>query len=311
MTRAQLEALQARCAHLERCLQSQELVVAASAPSAPASPGHLSSEDIAPSEGRLLHDPEGTARYFGGSSGANFLNHVKEFIGTILPLIGGNGSAQPGGTFLASLGRYQTFDSRPLHLPHVDSLWLPSRTEMTVMLAEFRYFLHDGNQDFFSGGIFYWEEVASVVPDPQAASGLRANSNLALLNMVFALAARLGSAEQWDDKRQSEAYLSRARMNLGNPLDIAMYTARDVSVLLLMGLYLLEMNRRDAAYMTVGMAMRLAVVHGAHTRCSQDEGSKRVFWTLYILDSWLSLLLGRPPGIADEAIRLDPPQEIT
>jgi hypothetical protein len=32
-----------------------------------------------------------------------------------------------------------------------------------------------------------------------------------------------------------------------------------------------------------------------------------VFWTLYILDRWISVLMGRPPSISDESIRLPLP----
>src|SRR5690606_29310916 len=105
------------------------------------------------------HDPDGTARYFGESSGANFLNHVKEFIVTIQPLVTDYDGSQPGRTFLGSLGSYQTYDSRPLQIHSVDPMWLPSRTSMTVLLTELRYFAQDGNGDFPSGGIFYWGDL--------------------------------------------------------------------------------------------------------------------------------------------------------
>lgn len=274
------------------------------------SPHQLEAEDVTPSEGRLLHDPEGTARYFGESSGANFLNHVKEFMATILPLMNDRDSGQPGNTFLKSVGRYQTYDSRPLSLPESDPLWLPSRTEMTLMFADFRYLLQDGNQDFPSGGIFYWGDVPLIPPDPRSVADLHESGQLALLHVLFAVATQLGSGVNSDDSDGSLAYFSRARAILGNPLDITMYMSRNVSTLLLMALYLIEMNRRDAAYMTVNMAIPLAIMYGAHTSCGEDEGTKRVFWTLYIIDGWLSSLLGRPPGTIEEAIRLKPPVDI-
>lgn len=49
--------------------------------------------------------------------------------------------------------------------------------------------------------------------------------------------------------------------------------------------------------------------HGAH-RGWVDERGKRVFWTLYILDRWLSCLMGRPPTILDDAIRLPLPCDV-
>jgi hypothetical protein len=50
-----------------------------------------------------------------------------------------------------------------------------------------------------------------------------------------------------------------------------------------MGFYLIELNRRDAAYMHVSLAIHIAIIHGAF-RSFVDESSKRTFWTLYILD---------------------------
>lgn len=265
---------------------------------------------MTPTEGRLLSDPDGTARYFGESSGANFLNHVKEFMATIQPLITEREgtSYQSGRTFLASVGSYQTYDSRPLHVQNVDPMWLPSRTTMTVLSAELKYFTQDGNGDFPSGGIFYWGDLPTVSPDPSQAPDLRHTGHLALLHIAFAVAVRLGATAEWRDECPSEAFFSRARIILGNPLDITAYSPREISVLLLMALYFIEMNRRDAAYMAVSMALHLAVMYGAHTKFGQDEGSRRIFWTLYILDCWLTCLLGRPPSLSEEAIRLDLPE---
>ena len=229
---------------------------------------------------------------------------------TILPLISSTESGQPGRAFLASVGSYQTFDSRPLSLPHANPLSLPRRTDMMVMLTDFCYLLHDGNRDFPSGGIFYWGDLPSVTPEPAAAPGLQESGHLAFLQIIFAIASQLGSATQWQDELKSETYFSRARQIIGNPLDFTKCVAWNVSPLLGMALYLIEVNRRDAAYMTVSVALRLAVMYGAHTGCGGDEGKKRVFWTLYILDGWMSAWLGRPPAIADEAIRLEPPQEV-
>ena len=38
----------------------------------------------------------------------------------------------------------------------------------------------------------------------------------------------------------------------------------------------MEINRRDAVYMTVNMAIPLAIMYGAHSSCGENEGTKRV-----------------------------------
>lgn len=58
----------------------------------------------------------------------------------------------------------------------------------------------------------------------------------------------------------------------------------------------------------VSLAIHIAIIHGAF-RGFIDEQSTRKFWTLYILDRWLSVLMGRPPTIADEAVRLPLPSD--
>jgi hypothetical protein len=80
----------------------------------------------------------------------------------------------------------------------------------------------------------------------------------------------------------------------------------EVSVLTLMAYYLLETDRREAAWTYVALAARISLSIGAH-KGFVDERGKRVFWTLYIMDRWLSCLVGRPPNLTDEAMQLPLP----
>ncbi|KAK3937956.1 fungal-specific transcription factor domain-containing protein [Diplogelasinospora grovesii] len=284
-------------------------------------------------EGKLLHDTDGTSRYHGVTSGATFLDNVKEFMRTIVPLVSnfnptdvpgaGPGFGQvahaPSGVvtaFLDSVGQYQTYDSRPLHLPSdVDPRWLPPRSDMADMLTQLRFFIQDGeNGEFGSGGIFFWDVLGNAPPDPSSLS-LSPNyvydRNLAFYHTAFAFATLLSRTEpnSKQDGQLGEHFLARARILLGNPLDITMYTTNDVSVLALMALYLIENNRRDAAYIAVSNAIHVSIMHGVHRGCSVDEKGRRTFWTVIILDRWLSCLMGRPPTILDDAITLPLPQE--
>ncbi|RSL99444.1 hypothetical protein CDV31_012165 [Fusarium ambrosium] len=272
-------------------------------------------EDGVSTEGRLLHDPDGHARFLGETSGATFLDYLKEFMTTVLPLAYQNlRPGSDGSAFLSSLGRYQTYDSRPLHDRDVDPFWFPPRPEMEYMLTELRYFLQDGNGNYPSGGVYWWGDLSSVPILPPMErdtplSRLNKCRHLAFYHTAFAVVSQATAAPPQDltiDSHLSEYYFSRARLLLGNPLDITRFTGNEVSTLTLMGFYLIEMNRRDAAYMCVSNAMHISIMHGAH-RVWADEGGKRVFWTLYVLDRYLSCLMGRPPTIMDDAIRLQLP----
>ncbi|OIW25360.1 hypothetical protein CONLIGDRAFT_673457 [Coniochaeta ligniaria NRRL 30616] len=338
VTKTEWERLKRRCAELESldvsrngsASQEQHLLSPVTAHNIPPTPSPLClkadglthEHTSQPTEGRLLQDTDGTARYLGETSGATFLDNLKSFMFTIFPLAFQHGhpathTPESGTAFLASVGRYQTQDSRPLQLPAVDPMWLPSRTEMTFMLAALRYFIQDGNGDFQSGGVFFWGDLSTVPLDPRVdppTGGPGADAqqrNLAFFHTAFAFATHLDltTANSKLDGKLGETFFARARMLLGNPLDITTYISNDVSVLALMALYLVENNRRDAAYIYISTAMHISIMNGVHRGWSVDEVGKRTFWTVYILDRWLSCLMGRPPTILDDAIRLEMPED--
>jgi len=75
---------------------------------------------------------------------------------------------------------------------------------------------------------------------------------LAFYHVCFALATSIGhTIYRKSDRHAGEAYFKRARKLIGNPLDTVRFTLSDVPVLTLMGFYLIELNRRDAAYVYV------------------------------------------------------------
>ncbi|KAF1970765.1 hypothetical protein BU23DRAFT_202626 [Bimuria novae-zelandiae CBS 107.79] len=328
----ELARLRKECDQLAKCLQtvvpeksvrdkllrSTEVGDTPPASSLYSDPSGIDDGEVA--EGRMLFDPEGNVRFLGETSGATFLDLLKGFMMTLVPLafVPETGTTVPddGSAFVASIGRYQTFDSRPLLDLDVDPFWLPTRTEMMMMLAELRYHIYDGNGDFASGGIWYWgdlgpipEAITLTISQSEATTSDRYRY-LAFHHVSFAIAAQvLNQSLHQGEIHAGDAYFKRARILLGNPLDTVRFTLRDVPVLALMAFYLLEINRRDAAYVYISLAMHIAVTHGA-VRHYADEASKRVFWTVYVLDRWLSCLMGRPPSLVEEAIRIPLPVDV-
>ncbi|KAL2017426.1 hypothetical protein VTK56DRAFT_2082 [Thermocarpiscus australiensis] len=338
--KAELESLRRRCASLERRLAATEPADAGNARQGVGSPSALSRSDTTETmsldgdarlggiDGRMLADPAGNSRYLGETSGATFLDTLKELIATALPLArvlqGNPGETPAGAAFLGSVGRYQTHDSRPLMLPQaVDPLTLPSESEIAAALSELRYFIQDGNGLFGSGGIFFWpfEDPQSVIAlastrgvkdsDGAAKPGPHRRA-LALYHAAFAVAHTLTLREPNSavDGQLGEVFFARARSLLGNLLDRTIYTISDLAVLAMMAFYLIENNRRDAAYISISSAMTISIVNGVHKGWLGDEVGVRTFWTVYILDRWLGCVMGRPPTIPDDAITLPLPREV-
>ncbi|KAG6034283.1 hypothetical protein E4U41_006599 [Claviceps citrina] len=263
--------------------------------------------------GRLLQDAEGMGRYMGGTAGLTFLDHLKELMGAALPISPQDHSASADQShFLSSLGNYPVDDQRPL-IHAVDPLWLPPDSTISIVLSELRYFIQDGGGQWPSGGIYWWGDLETVPARPPATllsdADLGAYRHLAFYHAALAIACQSTTTQppRLRPLSLSEPYYARAAMLLGNPLEIKRRTIGDVASLAMMSFYLVETNRLDAAYMYVTAAMHISIMLGAH-RGWVDERGKRVFWSVYCLDRWLSCLTGRPPTIADEAIHLPLPE---
>lgn len=329
--KAELESLQRRCASLERQLAALEppdrrhpgqvaaspaASPAAAAASASGSSRADSAEALSPNggvghalrpggiDGRMLADPAGTARYLGETSGASFLDTLKELIATATPLAraldGRPGELPAGAAFLVSVGQYQTHDSRPLLLPAAaDPLVLPSEADMTAALTQLCYFIRDGSGAFPSGGIMFWpfenpQAILALASSSAAVQGPAAvrvlpgphHGSLALCHVALAFTRLLYLREPGSavDGQLGEDSIARARALLGDLLDRTTYSVADIAALALLALYLIENNRRDAAYIALSNAMTISVMKGMHKGWSADEVGLRTFWTVYVLD---------------------------
>jgi hypothetical protein len=246
---------------------------------------HSSDSDEVLDGGRLLADPDGHRRYLGNSSGAAFLDQLREFAGTVLPLVshgeGGLGLSQMEDSFAALLGRYQTHDSRPLFLPQVDPYYLPSYTESATLLSTLPGF--DDQASHVS--IYYWGNLAQTLRQaysPELLDGVSGRSSLlAILNAALAVASKQATM-QTAGSETSRSYFARAKLLLGSPLETA--TTSHIQCLSLMGYYLLGENRRDAAYSYIRLAGHIAIANGFHQSWMTVEMEKRQFWTVYVLD---------------------------
>ncbi|KAJ6000590.1 hypothetical protein N7481_000999 [Penicillium waksmanii] len=147
---------------------------------------------------------------------------------------------------------------------------------------------------------------APVIHEPSFRSrylnhqGTTDRSWLALLNIVLALGSITSSAGDSEEDLQyfhlAQQYLSLESFGSGR--------LETLQALLLMGgQYLHFRNRPNMASAIIGACYRIASGLGLHLQspddmqgkvCPQEELKRRNWWTIYVLDTWGSVTLGRP-----------------
>lgn len=323
--------------------------------------------------------------FIGDSAGATFLDKIREFMRSTVPLIPRHVSymtAQsfpndPTFSFTSVTSSYYTHDSLPLSLPVTDPYTLPPKAPVLKLLEAFLKFCACGTASHAvdGGGIFHWFnprqlylEIESLYDATTYNPSLPGEvssvdyTSLCTVNMVLALSCQVmatssasspiedelaGLTPPWrpfvpgpgpasphidqaytHPREQPSAYPSgsantlpgmtffaRAKLLFVNPVEEASLPSLRITTL--MSFYLLSANRRDAAYMYIGLAVRMAVAHGLHRtwrkgewvsggigrysgaglqdssvpnsegqlrKRIEHEERKREFWNIYVLD---------------------------
>ncbi|KAF8167169.1 fungal-specific transcription factor domain-containing protein [Crassisporium funariophilum] len=142
---------------------------------------------------------------------------------------------------------------------------------------------------------------------------------LSLLFIVFAIATLFDTNRKpYSDETQEYYHLSKASLNLSPP--IYQPTLEAIQTLIHSAQYLdlsgSESQGPDSAWTYIGHAVRLGHGIGLHLNPARwklgDEVSARrtrMFWQLYVVDSWTSLQTGRPPTIFSASIDQPLPKE--
>ena len=87
-----------------------------------------------------------------------------------------------------------------------------------------------------------------------------------------------------------------------------------VETLALVGYYMQNLGERDAAFLYVGTALRMAIALALHQEVRsaqldeiQKERRRRVWWSVYSMDRILTIKSGNPIMVQDEDIGVNPP----
>lgn len=185
--------------------------------------------------------------------------------------------------------------------------------------------LHRGTVASWVEGMYEQQGMQQGV-DQRAISSRRISSAArAILLMMFAMASmfrtdtegnlRDADAAGW---KESEQYYLMAQHELSEergPPTVESVQARFMTVL-----YLLSSGRANKAWFTHGTMVQLMMALGLHRRRAiandkladriSTECQKRVFWSAYTVDKYLSLILGRPRLLLDEDIDQDFPAKV-
>lgn len=166
------------------------------------------------------------------------------------------------------------------------------------------------------------QEGGNGLPDP-AAGGLtdkdhQHHSDLYFLYMVFAIATAMSSRTD----SMPERFHASAMLHMDGLFSSIAQTNNRLDGLkgiLLLALYSIMRPAAPGVWYVLGAALRLAIDLGLHHEntpkaertwdpLAVDE-RRRLWWCTYALDRQLGLYLGRPFGIADDAIRTPLPAE--
>ncbi|KAL4982409.1 fungal-specific transcription factor domain-containing protein [Aspergillus falconensis] len=160
---------------------------------------------------------------------------------------------------------------------------------------------------------FYFEHIHAITPflDEEsfraafAAGDRQAPAWLGLCNMVLTVGSIASGSDtaHIDYYNQARAYLDLSSLGSGNLETLQ-------ALCLLGGYYLHYRNSPNMAYAILGAAQRLAIALGLHREspvrddhddhgtdqryATRIETRRRTWWSLYCLDTWASMTLGRP-----------------
>ncbi|KAL2435306.1 hypothetical protein ABEF95_015310 [Exophiala dermatitidis] len=135
--------------------------------------------------------------------------------------------------------------------------------------------------------------------------------------LIFAF-GQMYSINQWSssDGPPGFTYFKNALWLLPEPYQEG--SVLFVEVLSLIAPYLQNLNRRDAAFLYIGLAIRMAISLGLHQEV-QDPGldpverehRRRVWWSVYSMDRIICVKSGNPVSIHDEDIEVSPPSSLS
>ena len=271
---------------------------------------------------KLVPTASGVGHYVGPSSSFRFIGAIRRLLGSY-ELLGHSPLRQEFTALRSSVALEQGNSDIPFTPPsprperpssEVRFPALPPREVSDSLVRLFFEHLHP-YYPLFLRPVFQLQYEALWETSSELGSSVASTELgwLCCLAMVVVLGTRgAGSADDaFVDLR--ERYLSFVRSSLGQL--VASASLINLQALLLLQLYEHNSGQRNASWIFLGCASRMAIALGMHLEsanqsCSDaDECTARVrtWWTLYQFERNLCVMLGRPSSIDDLEMTLLPP----
>ena len=252
---------------------------------------------------RMLEDRHGQLQYIGDSANLSFVQLLRMVVETI---------CGPS-AFTLDPDRHRTLETRSLP-PGDGNIFhlLPTRDLADALVNAF-FTNTFGLMQFFDEQTFN-QSVDQCYKEVFATD----RSWFAQFYMVLAIGFSLATpgpsneeAEAIASIRSTHPFRSDEYFNAAKRLDDPMQDLdnanfQSVKLLALFALYMLCRSRRNAAYLLTGMAIRLSFSLGLHREETfvvfpeQEQNDRRNVWrSLYVMDCFLSISLGRPLAIGE------------
>ncbi|KAJ6120982.1 hypothetical protein N7523_005262 [Penicillium sp. IBT 18751x] len=201
---------------------------------------------------------------------------------------------------------YYLDDSEVSITEQVDTYGVPSRETATKLLNTYLTSVHPSFP--IIGILTFVSQFQVFFSQPSLKPG---NKWLAILNLIFAIAAKHGQLTEtdWEDEEDDhQSYFARARML---SMEDQLLQHPDLQQLQVEGLacfYMIASGHINRAWKLCGSAVRGALALGLHLRnlgsCTSDSSKEiryRVWWSLYTVEHLLTVITGRPSCIIDSS----------
>ncbi|PLB48464.1 hypothetical protein P170DRAFT_411341 [Aspergillus steynii IBT 23096] len=195
---------------------------------------------------------------------------------------------------------------------HATEICIPSMEESQQLLDQFLFYLGI-SQHFFDSRRFL-DSLMLLYQSPEMREQQKRTMWYIEYLLVMAM-AKLIYVDQPTSHIPGVDFFNEALRLLPPLHELGDHGVIAVEILTLIATYMQWCDRKHAAYLHIGLAIRLAIalgcnVHSSEPTClpSQSAHKVRLWWTVYMLDRRLSSGLGLPAGADERQLRADLPR---